>query len=211
MTGYSLTKKPTEGIDGPDDETSDANSYEVSYRAGAGLSIAALAIAGTYDVSGDFTNADYLKAAEEAFAYLEKHNIELTNDGKENIVDDYCALMAATELYKATENETYLKAADKRASSLSNRLIKNDSGHYYWRADDVDRPFFHAADAGLPVVSLLKYAEVANEEQTVNSLFQSAQLDQSSKPGLHELAFGIYRAGSYQKLRSRTHQLFFGL
>ena len=161
MTGYSLTKKPTEGIDGPDDETSDSNSYEVSYRAGAGLSIASLAIAGTFDVSGDFDNSDYLKAAKEAFLYLEKHNVELTNDGKENIVDDYCALMAATELYKATKDEIFLKAADQRATSLKNRLVQNKSGHYYWRADDGNRPFFHAADAGLPVVSLIKYAEIA--------------------------------------------------
>lgn len=32
----------------------------------------------------------------------------------------------------------------------------------YWRADDGDRPFFHPSDAGLPVVSLLTYLDVAD-------------------------------------------------
>ena len=164
MTGYSLTKTPEEGIDGPDDETAGESTYEVSYRAGAGLSIAALAIASTYEVSGDFENSDYLETAEVAFSFLEEHNASLTNDGKENIVDDYCALMAATELYKATNKVVYLEAAKKRAASLSNRLMQNKAGHYFLRADGKDRPFFHAADAGLPVVGLVKYAEIADDK-----------------------------------------------
>jgi hypothetical protein len=170
MTGYSLTKSPEEGIDGPDDETAGENTYEISYRAGAGLSIAALAIASTYEVSGDFESIDYLETAKEVFAYLEENNISLTNDGKENIVDDYCALMAATELYKATNDKLYLKAADKRATSLMNRLMQNEAGHYYWRADDKDRPFFHAADAGLPVVSLVTYAKIAGQDEKMAAL-----------------------------------------
>lgn len=172
MTGFTITKKPEDGIDGPEEETSEKDfTYEISYRAGAGLSIASLAIASTYDVSGDFESTDYLNAAKDAFAYLEQHNTELTNDGKENIVDDYCALMAATELYKATYDPIYKKAADKRASSLKNRLIlKKDSNVYYWRADDKDRPFFHAADAGLPVISLVKYLDIAVEKTKQNTL-----------------------------------------
>ena len=34
----------------------------------------------------------------------------------------------------------------------------------YWRADDKDRPFFHPSDAGLPVVSLLYFYQVAAPE-----------------------------------------------
>ncbi len=49
-------------------------------------------MASTYKVSGEFATADYLKAAEDAFAYLEKNNLSFANDGKENIVDDDCAL-----------------------------------------------------------------------------------------------------------------------
>jgi len=160
-------------------------AYEAAYREGAGLSIAALAMAAArggadgqpgsegYGLSrgeGDFRAADYLRAAEDAFAFLEKNNRLLTNDGRENIVDDYCALAAATELYRTTKKPGYLQAADKRAASLAARLSSWKSGsgaayEDYWRADGEggDRPFFHPVDAGLPAVSLLLYSEIADE------------------------------------------------
>jgi hypothetical protein len=146
------------------EEANNDLEYEVSYRSGGGVAIAALAIASTYPFSGQFKNADYLKAAEEAFVFLEKNNLKLTNDGKENIVDDYCALSAATELYKATKKPVYKTAADKRAASLISRLITDGGYTNYWRADDAVRPFFHASDAGFPVLSLLYYAEIASPE-----------------------------------------------
>ncbi|HVM75721.1 MAG TPA: glycoside hydrolase family 9 protein [Candidatus Saccharimonadales bacterium] len=138
--------------------------YEVSYRSGGGMAVAALAIASTLSPSGEYSSADYLKAAEEAWDFLEKNNLKLVNDGKENIVDDYCALAAATELYRATKKDMYKAAADKRAASLLSRLITDGSYTNYWRADDAKRPFFHASDAGLPVVSLLYYAQIASPE-----------------------------------------------
>jgi hypothetical protein len=137
--------------------------YEVSYRSGGGVAIAALAVASTSPVSGEFHSADYLKAAEDAFDYLEKNNPRLTNDGKENIVDDYCALTAATELFRATHNRRYKAAADRRARSLMSRLLSGAGYQNYWRTDDGSRPFFHASDAGFPAVSLLYYAEIADE------------------------------------------------
>src|SRR5207247_1196130 len=75
----------------------------------------------------------------------------------------YCGLMAATELCKTVDDPSYQKAADQRAQSLMNRLSTSGQRTNYWRADDGDRPFFHAADAGMPVVSLLNYYEVADE------------------------------------------------
>jgi Glycosyl hydrolase family 9/Cellulase N-terminal ig-like domain len=141
------------------------HAYEASFRSGGGMSIAALALASTIPISGDMDHAAYLKAAENAFAFLSAHNLELLNDGKENILDDYCALMAATELYRATHNAMYLHAADQRANHLMARLISNGKYHNYWRADDTTRPFFHPSDAGLPVVSLLEYAQIAGPEQ----------------------------------------------
>lgn len=140
-------------------EENNWRSYQSSYRSGAGLSVAALAIASTYDTSGEYSNAEYLKTAEEVFAFLEKENVQMTNDKKENIVDDYCALSAATELYKATRKQVYLDAARKRAGSLVARLTSKG----YFRADDKDRPFFHPSDAGMPVVSLLEYYTIADE------------------------------------------------
>lgn len=138
------------------------HAYEAGFRAGAGMSIAALALASTMPANGDFPPAVYLKTAEDAFAFLSEHNRELLNDGKENILDDYCALMAATELYRATHQGSYLAAADQRATHLMARLITEGKYRDYWRADDHTRPFFHPSDAGLPVVSLLEYAQIAS-------------------------------------------------
>jgi hypothetical protein len=164
-------------------------AYEAGYREGAGLCIAALAMAAArggaagapgsegYGLSrgeGEFTAADYLNAAEDAFAYLEKNNLRFTNDGKENVIDDYCALVAATELFTTTRKAVYKEAADRRATSLEARLASWTAGgaagasgarvyQDYWRADDGDRPFFHPVDAGLPVVSLLDYAAICTE------------------------------------------------
>jgi hypothetical protein len=135
--------------------------YEVGFRNGGGMAIAALARASTFNVCGDFSNAKYLQTAQEAFAFLQTHNRQLANDGKENIVDDYCALLAATELYKATKDRQYKTAADLRAENLMHRLISAGQYRDYWRADDGNRPFFHPADAGLPVVSLLNYYSIA--------------------------------------------------
>jgi hypothetical protein len=149
----------------PRDMVEQANNdleYEVSYRSGGGLAIAALAVASTSPTSGEYKGAEYLKAAEDAFDFLEKNNPRMLNDGMENILDDYCALTAATELFKATKKQDYKSAADRRANSLMSRLISSGSYHDYWRADDKDRPFFHASDAGLPVVSLLYYSEIAD-------------------------------------------------
>jgi hypothetical protein len=142
----------------------DWHRYQVSYRSGGGIAIAALAMASTSKASGDFTNARYLLAAENAFKFLEANNKVMTFDGKENILDDYCALSAATELYKASKKPEYLLAATKRANSLLSRLSTWKSYKNYWRADSTDRPFFHPSDAGLPVTSLVYYYPYADEE-----------------------------------------------
>ena len=71
--------------------------------------------------------------------YLEKHNLLYTNDGKENIVDDYCALLAATELFKATKDEKYKDAADRRATNLIDRL---------------DLPAAHTKTTGAPTTAI---------------------------------------------------------
>ncbi|MFS2185263.1 glycoside hydrolase family 9 protein [Mucilaginibacter sp. Mucisp84] len=139
-------------------------AYQVSYRSGGGIAIAALAMASAYQTSGEFSNADYLKAAENAFAFLEKENPQMDYDKKENILDDYCALSAATELYKATHKDIYKAAAEMRANNLLNRLSLWSKYQNFWRADDSDRPFFHPSDAGLPVVSLLYYYPYASAD-----------------------------------------------
>lgn len=141
------------------------HAYEASFRSGGGMAIAALALAGTMPEQGDFPRSIYIRTAEEAFKFLNAHNAELLNDGKENILDDYCALMAATELFRVTKNQTYRDAANKRANQLMARLATDGQFRDYWRADDGKRPFFHPSDAGLPVISLLEYMQIADAGQ----------------------------------------------
>jgi hypothetical protein len=147
------------------DKAVGAHAYEASFRAGGGMAIAALALASTMPQDGDFMRRQYLKTAQEAFQFLSEHNRELLNDGIENILDDYCALMAATELYNASREEAYRTAADVRAKQLMDRLTTSGQWHDYWRADGRTRPYFHPADAGLPVISLLEYSAIASPEQ----------------------------------------------
>jgi hypothetical protein len=186
-------------------------SYQSSYRSGGGIAIAALAMASAYPTSGDFSNAEYLKAAERAFDFLEKDNLLMDYDGKENIVDDYCALSAATELYKVTHQDIYQNAAKKRAASLMNRLVTWHNYKNYWRADNNDRPFFHPADAGLPLVSLISYYPYAApemQEQIKKTVKQSMDFELAIT---HEVnnPFGYSRQLVQDTLGNRRSSFFF--
>jgi len=135
--------------------------YKAGFRMGAGSAIAALARASTLGKGGEFPASTYLAAAVKGFRHLQAHNREYLNDGRENIIDDYCALLAAAELHKATGEQGYLESMRSRAASLCARLAKDEKYEGWWRADDKgERPFWHAVEAGLPVVSLLRYIEV---------------------------------------------------
>ncbi len=129
------------------------NEYQCAFREGGGMAIAALARISAWKKNGDFTWQQYLSGAERAFAHLLKYNTKYDDDGKENIIDDYCALMAATELWIATDKTLYRDEARKRAHNLAKRV----SPQGYFIADDANRPFWHASDAGLPVVALSRY------------------------------------------------------
>lgn len=157
-TSVNQSTESTGAITGP-------HAYEAGFRAGGGMAIAALALASTMPEDGDFSRSQYLSAAEATFSFLQAHNSELLNDHVENILDDYCALVAATELYRASHKPIYLDAADQRANRLVSRLTSSGAFHGYWRADNGTRPFFHPSDAGLPVVSLLRYATIASSQQ----------------------------------------------
>jgi hypothetical protein len=203
----SSDKAPTDMVQ----QASNEREYEVSYRSGGGMAIAALAIASTYPFSGKFKNAEYRKAAEDGFAYLEKNNARMTNDGKDNIVDDYCALAAATELYKATKKVEYRTAAARRAQSLMGRLMSSGEFHDFWRADDKDRPFFHASDAGLPVVSLLYYAEI-DDPKTKREVLEAVKKSLSAQLALNAEVtnpFGYARQLVQDKSGNRHTSFFF--
>jgi len=167
MRNFAITEKPSGTAIKPPDIVQDINTqYEVGYRSGGGVAIAALAMAAAMQTPGDFPPDRYLQTAEAAFHFLEKNNTTLTNDGKENIVDDYCALAAATELYRSSGKKEYKQAADRRVLNLMQRLTSWNKYTDYWRADNQDRPYFHAVEAGFPLVALLSYLEICDAEQT---------------------------------------------
>jgi hypothetical protein len=130
--------------------------WQAAFRTGGGMAIAALARISRWGKNGvHFTATQYLEGAKRAFAHLLASNRSYLYDGKENVIDDMCALMAATELWIATDDPLYRDQARKRMKSLAARVTPAG----YFRADDGDRPFWHAADAGLPVVALVRYLD----------------------------------------------------
>ena len=149
-----------------------STDYQSAFREGGGMAIAALASAARLGLKGDFTSEQYLAAAEKGFDHLSKKqsiggNCEYCDDHKENIIDDYTALLAATELYAATQKKDYLTAARKRARQLESRLSEDG---YFWSDDDKKRPFWHASDAGLPLIALVRYAEIESQIEKGSSL-----------------------------------------
>jgi len=138
-----------------------SEDYQAGYRQGGGMAIAALARTSVLGIVSDFSSSRYLDAAIKGFDHLEKNNLKYLDNGKENIIDDYCALLAATEIYAATKNEYFLAKAKKRALLLINKISHNRKYSGWWRVEDNnERPYFHAAESGLPVISLLRFLEV---------------------------------------------------
>ena len=158
--GSPLGKREICAFTGSDGKKS--TDYQTAFREGGGMAIAALASAARLGLKGDFASDKYLAAAEKAYEHLSKKqsiggNCEYCDDHKENIIDDYTALLAATELFAATQKREYIDDARKRAEHLAARI--SDDG-YFWSDDAKTRPFWHASDAGLPLVALVRFAEV---------------------------------------------------
>lgn len=154
------------------------DSYQAGYRQGGGMAIAALArTARVLREQGEASSVyePYADHARSGFAHLEAHNLEYLDDGKENIIDDYCALLATAELYAYRPDEDVLAAARRRASGLVGRLRTDGPLPGWFRADDGDRPFFHASDAGLPVVALLRWAELEPEPRAKVRLLEAVE------------------------------------
>ncbi|MFA9381072.1 MAG: glycoside hydrolase family 9 protein [Acetanaerobacterium sp.] len=155
---------------------SDAN-YESSFRSGAGTAIAALAAAARHFYTGtDYTQLDYIMAAKQAYAYLENNNEIHTNNGKWNVIDEYCALDALVELYKTTSEYEYLDKARGMSASIIGKLCPVDAEKAYLAVEDgSDRPYFSAADSGLPVVALLNYASIETEADLTENAVEAAK------------------------------------
>ena len=150
--------------------------YQAGMREGAGLAIAALARLSKLDRKGEYPPERYVAAAEKGWAHLAAQGRKYLDDGQENIIDDYTALLAASELFAATRKPAYLQAARQRRASLAGRLSGDGKWKDFWRADAKgERPFFHAAEAGLPVVALLRYRAVETDPSLQKAALEAVE------------------------------------
>ncbi len=142
------------------------DSYQAGFRQGGGLAIAALARASSSGSHGEYTTGEYLDAAIKGWEHLQRYGLTYLDNKRENIIDDYSALLAVTEIYRATEDRTYLEAARERAGNLI-KLYNHDRG--YWQVEkDNERPFFHASDSGLPLVAIIAYENIETDARKKN-------------------------------------------
>ncbi|SEG91651.1 beta-glucosidase family 9 [Actinacidiphila yanglinensis] len=196
----ALTKRLDERfVTAPLAECVRTDRYQAAYRQGGGLAVAALARASTLDDRGDFTGRQYLEAALAGFAHLEAHNLEYLDDGTESVIDDYAALLAAAELVAAGAEPAapVVEAARRRARQLIGRYVRPDGGGPGWfTADAEGRPFFHAVEAGLPVLTLVRFAAVlpdAPEAGGARELAVEAMLDTLRRTAAVPNPFGYPR------------------
>jgi hypothetical protein len=141
------------------------DTWEAGMRQGGGMAIAALARASRLQKNGSYTTRDYLAVAERGYANLKAHGLSYLDDGKENIIDDYCGLIAAIELSQASPKELYRADAAARAEQLLKRMSSGHGRDGWWRSgDDDNRPFTHAAEEGLPLLALALYVPLASPE-----------------------------------------------
>lgn len=137
------------------------DDYQAGWRQGGGMAAAALALASTLGDGGDFSSADYVRAGREGFLHLLDHGRAYLDDGKENVIDDTCALLAAAELLAAAPGEARIgEERDRRLERLGSRRRESEGRAWLAADDDGERSWFHASDAGLPMVALLRAAEL---------------------------------------------------
>ncbi|MGM0432863.1 MAG: glycoside hydrolase family 9 protein [Spirochaetota bacterium] len=140
-------------------------NYQAGFRQGGGMAIASLARASMHERAylpeDGFTPEQCLEAAKRGYAHLKKHNLEYLDNGRENIIDCYCALAATVELYQASGDSYYLQESRSWAARLIEHYSPADG---CWMAESgSSRPFYHASDTGLPIMALLNYAGIEPE------------------------------------------------
>ncbi|HHF2910798.1 glycoside hydrolase family 9 protein [Vibrio alginolyticus] len=147
------------------------DDYQASFRQGGGVAIAALAAASRLSVHGEYDQQKYRNAAENGYWHLKEHNTQYLNDGEENIIDEYCALLACVELFKATKETRYLEESRLWAQRLVARQMSDEQIQHFWSANqDGSRPYFHAAEAGLPVIALCEYLSIEDDSARAESV-----------------------------------------
>ncbi|HBC3406281.1 TPA: glycoside hydrolase family 9 protein [Vibrio parahaemolyticus] len=147
------------------------DDYQAGFRQGGGVAIAALAAASRLGVHGEYDQQKYRNAAENGYWHLKEHNTQYLNDGEENIIDEYCALLASVELFKATKETRYLEESRLWAQRLVARQMSDEQIQHFWSANqDGSRPYFHAAEAGLPGIALCEYLAIEDDSVQTESV-----------------------------------------
>ena len=186
--------------------------YEIAFRLGGGHAIASLACAARTVYPSAFCSEEYIAAAVEAFDYLWAHNEEYVNDGKRNLLDDYCTLDAAMELYRTTREWDYLRRGREMVQDMLERYVRVDDTMGYLSVDGEGRPYFHAVEEGLPVLSLLNFYRAEKDPA-----WRGKALDLAQKVMRHYLhitkevanPFGYAREFVQRKNGERRTQFFF--
>lgn len=147
------------------------DDYQAGFRQGGGVAIAALAAASRLGIHGEYDQQKYRNAAENGYWHLKEHNTQYLNDGEENIIDEYCALLAGVELFTATKETRYLEESRLWAQRLIARQMSDEQIQHFWSANqDGSRPYFHAAEAGLPVIALCEYLAIEDDSVQTESV-----------------------------------------
>ncbi|HHF3220789.1 TPA: glycoside hydrolase family 9 protein [Vibrio diabolicus] len=147
------------------------DNYQAGFRQGGGVAIAALAAASRLGVHGEYDQQKYRNAAENGYWHLKEHNTQYLNDGEENIIDEYCALLASVELFKATKETRYLEESRWWTQRLVARQMSDEQIQHFWSVNqDGSRPYFHAAEAGLPVIALCEYLAIEDDSVQTESV-----------------------------------------
>lgn len=146
-------------------------TWQAGWRQGGGMTIAALARASRLEIAGAFTSSEYFQKALLAYQDLLERGLTYLANGRENLIDYYCGLLAATEMaqasviYKDTsldwENEM-----NKWTSLLIEAQVSDGPypGHFKLYLED-EKPYFHAAEAGLPTLALMEaYEHISSPE-----------------------------------------------
>ena len=139
--------------------------YEAAWREGGGVSIAALAKIANLGLNGDSTSVQYLAAAKKGYGHLERYGKNYADDETLNFLDYYTQTLAAIELYKVTGEEEYLSDVQENLEVFNS--LQSEEGYFF--ADLAkSRPYWHAAEAGLPLLILGEAFDlVDSEEQTL--------------------------------------------
>ncbi|MGL4545102.1 MAG: glycoside hydrolase family 9 protein [Plesiomonas sp.] len=158
-----------------------SDQWQAGFRQGGGVAIAALAEAARQTRHGEYDQGTYLRTALSGYWHLREYNTRYLDDGQENIIDEYCALLAATALYRATRDQRIQQECHYWAERLSSRQKSDHLQSHFWSSDEHgERPFYHASDAGLPVIALTYHlqhsalpAQTVQLQQVIEQAIQS--------------------------------------